>query len=164
LGRVVVFEKDKEPKILIDNVKISNGMGFSSDNKTFYHTDSLNREIYKYDYDLESAHIFNKKVLYKHQGLGVPDGMSVDVENNIFTCIWDEGKLLKIDTNQGNICEQYLLPCKCCSSITFGGNTLNQILITSAKISIDKDSLTDDDGGVFLIEGIGSGKIEYKAK
>ncbi len=164
LGRVVVFDKFKDVKTLITNVKISNGMGFSKDNNTFYHTDSLNREIYKYDYDLESGQITNKQVLYRHEGCGVPDGMSVDANDNILTCIWDEGKLLKIDTIQGNISEQYLLPCKCCSSIIFGGSALDQILLTSAKISIDEKYLSQDDGGIFLIEGISSGKNEYKAK
>lgn len=163
-GRVVMFEKDNKVRVLLENIQISNGMGFSKDSRIFYHTDSLRKEICKYDYNIKLGKISNRRVLYKNTGFGVPDGMTVDTNNNIFTCIWDEGKILKIEPNHGKIIKEYLLPCKCCSSLIFGGCNLDKILVTSAKVSINKASLTTDDGKVFMIENISKGRLEYKAK
>jgi len=161
-GRLVVFESDKEPRILQKGIQISNGMGFSKDNKYFYHTDSLKKEIYRYNYN--EGTISNKKIVYKHESSGVPDGMTIDNEDNILTCIWGEGKLLKIFSNEGKIANVIYLPCKLCSSLTFGGDDLNKILLTSANISLEVDEKTKYDGSIFLIEDFDQGKIEYKAK
>lgn len=163
-GRLVVFERNKNPRILINNIKISNGMGFSTNNEFFYHIDSLEKEIYKYCYNLIDGTISEKKVIYKNNGLGVPDGMTIDANNNILTCIWGEGKLLKIKTDEGIIDNNISLPCKLCSSLTFGGINLNKILVTSAYISLDEDVKTEFDGAIYLIDDLDYGKIEYKAK
>jgi len=163
-GRVVVFEKEKEPRTIINNVYISNGMGFSKDNNFFYHTDSILKQIYQYDYNVELGIISNKKVVYEHQGSGVPDGMTIDCDDNILTCIWGEGKLLKIVPNRGNTINNISLPCKLSSSLTFGGFSLDVVLLTSANISLSKDEISKYDGAVYLINNYDCGKKEYKAK
>ncbi len=163
-GRVVVFEKEKDHRTFITNVHISNGMGFSKDNNFFYHTDSILKQIYQYDYNVELGIISNKKVVYEHQGNGVPDGMTLDCDDNILTCIWGEGKVLKIVPNEGNIINNISLPCKLSSSLTFGGSSLDIVLLTSANISLSKDEISKYDGAVYLINNYGYGKKEYKAK
>lgn len=163
-GRVVIFEKNKVPRVLISNVKISNGMGFSNDNLNFFHTDSLEKEIYKYHYNAENGTISDKKVVYINKTFGVPDGMTIDRDDNILTCIWGEGRVLKISPNTANILDVIYLPCKLSSSLTFGGNNFEKLLLTSAYISLDEEEKIDKDGLIYIIDDFDFGKKEYKAK
>lgn len=40
-----------------EGVTISNGLAWSSDNKTMYYIDSIPRKVYAYDYDLRTGNI-----------------------------------------------------------------------------------------------------------
>ncbi len=163
-GRLVVFEKNKDPRIIQQGLHISNGMGFSSDESVFYHTDSENKTIYKYKYNIELGNISDRQIFFINKGEGVPDGMTVDNDNNIYTCIWGEGKVLKILNNGGKINNVIQLPCKYSSSLTFGGKNLNMLLLTSANIACEQGEQTNFDGAIYLLDCLDFGKNEYKAK
>ena len=58
-GKLYRFEKGKKPVVILENLGITNGMGFSSDNRFFYHTDSIPRTITKYEYNIRTGEITN---------------------------------------------------------------------------------------------------------
>ncbi|MGD1822990.1 MAG: SMP-30/gluconolactonase/LRE family protein [Pleomorphochaeta sp.] len=164
-GKLIIFEKNKSPRVLLKNIRISNGMGFSKDNKSFYHTDSLERTIFKYEYDLSNATLSNKKIFYQNNGIGVVDGMTVDNKDNIFSSIWGEGKIIEINKDTSTITNTIKLDCTNSSSLSFGGNNLDKLLVTSALENLSNQEITKNDGIVYLIENFYTkGKEEYKAK
>ena len=59
LNRGALYAYDGELKIKINNVSISNGICWSSDNKTMYYIDSYNYISALYDFDLLQGTISN---------------------------------------------------------------------------------------------------------
>ena len=64
-GAVYCIEKNRPAETKIDNVSISNGMAWSPDNKRFYYTDSLTREIWSFRYKESPGDIFFEKVVVR---------------------------------------------------------------------------------------------------
>lgn len=131
-GILYKLEQHKLPLAVIENIGTSNGMTFSLDLKHFYHTDSHARTITSYDYDIETGNIKNPLVIY--QGLkenGVPDGITIDMEGYIWVACWRGAKVVRIDPN-GSVVQELPIPAVQPSSVIFGGESMNELYITSA--------------------------------
>ena len=129
------FKKDGNVEIIDDGLGLCNGMGFSPDLKTFYSTDSLNRQIFKWDYNYEKNSFSNKTELIKIPiSLGLPDGMTVDSEGFIWSAIWHSAMVIRFDPD-GVEERRINLPAAQSSSVMFGGENLNELYITSASIT-----------------------------
>jgi D-xylonolactonase len=159
-GKLYCFEKDKSPKILLEHLEISNGMGFSPDGKIFYHVDSGPATITSYTYDVTTGSISHPRLLFKLENGFCPDGMTVDRDGTIWTCCWGIGNILKISP-KGVLLDTIELPCKQCSSLCFGGDGFATLFITSATIGLIEDSSFD--GLCYSIDTRGVGRNEYRA-
>ena len=70
--------------------RISNGIGWSPDDRTMYFTDMLSRRIYRYDFDAATGGIANRRVFVEADaGHGGPDGMTVDAEGFVWSAQFD---------------------------------------------------------------------------
>ncbi|MEP6988689.1 MAG: SMP-30/gluconolactonase/LRE family protein [Chloroflexota bacterium] len=131
-GHLYRLDLDGSFTKVVDNVGISNGMGFTRDLKTFYHSDSIARTICQYDYDLDSGNISNQRVFtLLPQEYGVPDGMTIDDEGFIWSANWDGWRLVRYDS-QANIERLIAFPTKKVSSLIFGGEDYSDIYVTTA--------------------------------
>ena len=159
-GKLYRFSTGKEPEILLENLGISNGMGFSPDGKTFYHTDSVPSEITAYDYAPDCA-LSNPRTLIRLDKSVDPDGMTVDREGNIWFVCWGAG-LVQIVSSHGTFLRQYRIDAKQCSSICFGGESLSDAFVTSASIGGESSGINLG-GDCFYAQSIGRGKREHLA-
>ena len=140
VGSLYVYD-GKECKQLEQNLAISNGLGWSSDNKKFYLTDSPNRIIYSYDYDLETATLSNRQEFAKIRAQdGYPDGLCVDSEDHIWSAHWNGWKITRYTPN-GEIDSIYELPVPKVTSCNFGGADNKTLFVTTANIDLDKETL-----------------------
>ena len=56
LGALYSLERDRTPlKKHLSPISVSNGLAWSADNRTMYYIDSAPRQIYSFDFDLESG-------------------------------------------------------------------------------------------------------------
>ena len=141
-GRLLVFEAGKEPRCLLEGLKISNGMAFSADGKTLYHTDSVPAEITAYDYDIEEAVLSNPRTVLNMGGCGCdPDGMTMDSQGNLWSVLWNGNRIIRF-TIEGKLIEEYPMPYPQCSSLCFGGNDMKTLFITSASIGSESAGKT----------------------
>jgi len=117
---------------LREGLKLSNGMGFSPDNKTFYHSDSQAHNITSYDYHEESGNLANPRTFAElPEDQGVPDGLTVDADGFVWLACWDGWQLLRYDPH-GHIERRISFPVKRVSSLTFAGEDLSDIYVTTA--------------------------------
>ena len=131
-GILYRLEKDKSPAIVLKNIGISNGMCFSADQKSFFHTDSMARTITRFDYNIESGDLKNPTLIYQgSEQNGFPDGITMDNDGNIWIACWGASKVLKI-SETGEILAEIKTPASQPSSLTFGGDSLTELFITSA--------------------------------
>lgn len=140
---------------LVSNVTISNGLTWSPDYKTFYYIDTPAREVRAFDYDLESGIVANQRsIIWFPDGFGWPDGMTSDMQGNLWIAMWGGAQVTKWNPNTGQLLEQIPVPAKNVSSCIFGGKDRNELYITSARVGLDEATLEQYPltGGLFRIQ------------
>ncbi len=118
-------------RILEPDTKISNGMAWSSDEKSFFFSDSLKYAVFKYDYDASTGNISGKRVLFTAEN-GITDGLCIDDEDNLWVAYWGGNRIEKRSGEDGRKLGEIILPATNVTScaIAEGGKIL---FITSAK-------------------------------
>lgn len=113
------------------DTKISNGMAWSSDLKKFYFSDSLCHAVFSYDYDAATGNISNRTVLFTVQ-TGLPDGMCIDAEDNLWVAIWGGNRIEKRSSKDGILLATVSVDSKNVTSCCFFGSKLDTLFITAS--------------------------------
>ena len=141
-GALYSFDGGTATKLL-DDIRISNGLAWSPDYKTFYYIDTPTREVKAFDHDLSTGQIANPRVaITVPESLGWPDGMTSDTEGNLWIAMWGGAKLTRWNPQTRELLEQIPLPAKNITSCAFGGKNLNEIYITSARMGLEDAELS----------------------
>lgn len=142
----------------------ANGMGFSPDLQTMYWTCSTTRRIFAFDYDRATGTLGNRRVLVQvPEGEGVPDGMTVDTEGNLWSARWG-GYGIFVYSPAGDLLRKIDLPVEKTSSCIFGGPNLDELWVTTAGGKPDQPADTQD-GALFRITQPGArGATEYRSR
>lgn len=133
----------------------TNGLAFSPDGKTMYHSDSNARvrTIYACDYDRETGTPGAVQVFRDTNGLpGRPDGGTVDAEG----CYWQagiEGWQLYRYSPEGAVILTVDMPIEKPSKPMFGGEKLDVLYVTS--LGVPDDPKQPEAGSLFSVEGLG---------
>ena len=90
------FDPDGRHSEMIAGVTVSNGIAWSLDNRVMYFADSWARTIFKFDFDLDSGTVHNRRVFVQlPEGAGVPDGATVDAEGFLWSATFDGGCVIR---------------------------------------------------------------------
>ncbi len=143
---------------------ISNGIGWSPDNRTMYLTDTPRQVIYAYDFDAATGAIANRRLFVATPDeLGGPDGLAVDSEGGVWSARWGGWKVTRYDPG-GAVEREIRLPVECPTSCTFGGAGLDELYITSAWTGVDPAQLAAQPwaGDLFRVQVGIKGRPESK--
>ena len=144
----------KQAKALFRGVTISNGLAWSVDHKTFYYIDTPTREIKAFDYDITTGELANPRVAIRiPDSLGWPDGMTSDMEGNLWIAMWGGAQVTKWNPNSGKLLEQISVPALHSSACVFGGKDRNELYVTSARKGMSDADLKKYplSGGLFKV-------------
>lgn len=127
---------------MFQGINVSNGLGWSPDNKKMYYIDSGKKLIYSFDFDAEGGRISNKKVIinYKDEGAN-PDGMTVDSEGMLWICHWGGYTLSRWNPNTGKKIDKIEMPVKQVTCPIFGGKNMSELYVTTARYGCTEDEL-----------------------
>ena len=132
LARLYRLDLDGSLTEVFDDIGLSNGLGFSPDNRVMYHTDSNNRRISRLDYDAASGELTKRATLIETPDDGsVPDGMAVDAEGTIWSARWDGHALYRYGAD-GQSLGKVPFPVRKVSSVTFAGDDYTTAYVTTA--------------------------------
>lgn len=121
---------------------ISNGITWTSDAKTMYYIDSPTRKVDAYDFDNSTGEISNRRTAIAiPEGMGYPDGMSIDADDNLWIAMWDGWGVAKFDPRTGEFLEKIELPVANVTACAFGGDDLKDLYITTARKGIAEEDL-----------------------
>ncbi len=142
--------------IILGDIGISNGLGWSSDRRTMYYTDSLRYTIYAFDYDLATGWIQNGRPfvqLPKTPAEIVPDGLCVDAEGCIWSAHWNGWGVIRYDP-AGKPLMKVSVPAQRVTSCCFGGEGLRHLFITTAHTGLSPAELAAQPhaGDVFILQ------------
>ena len=114
----------------------SNGPCWSTDDKTFYFADTFQKEIWAYDYDINSGSLSNRRVFRDlKRDAGFADGSTVDAEGYVWNARVIAGELVRYAPD-GTEDMVIGMPVRNITSVMFGGDKLDEIYVTSmARVS-----------------------------
>ncbi len=132
-GCLFCLDTDGSLRIFDEGFKLSNGLGFSPDERTLYFTDSARRTIYAYDYNASHGQVRNRRVFVRVPDTqGLPDGMTVDAEGYVWSAQWFGGCIVRYDPD-GTEERRVSIPATQVTSLAFGGAGLTDMFVTSAS-------------------------------
>jgi D-xylonolactonase len=110
---------------------VTNGPAFSPCGRVFYHTDSANRVIFRFDRGVSGA-LSGKRVFVRiEEGAGYPDGTSIDSEGCLWVALW-RGWAVRRYSPDGELLQTIRFPCANVTKIAFAGEGLRTAYATTA--------------------------------
>ena len=108
-----------------------------------YLIDSLTKNVFAFDYDLDLGNISNRRVVVTipDELKGYPDGMAIDQEGMIWVALWAGFKVTRWNPHTGELLQSISLPAPNVTSCTFGGLNMNELYITTARKDLDQAAL-----------------------
>jgi sugar lactone lactonase YvrE len=154
-GKLHRWEGGEHNKVMVESLSLPNGIGWNSENTLMYLADSMAKKVYVSDFDLADDFVPKFRELISID-LGVPDGLSVDVEGCIWLALWGGSQIIRISP-QGKILEEHLFPVSQPSSCAFGSD--GTLFVTSARAGISKADLLNEPlaGSLFTLSTNTSG-------
>ncbi|MEN7548385.1 SMP-30/gluconolactonase/LRE family protein [Rapidithrix thailandica] len=126
-GQLWRISPEGETTLLEANMGTTNGIEVSSDNRTLYVNESIQRNVWAYDLD-EEGKVSNKRLFHKFSDFGM-DGMRCDEKGNLYVCRYDKGTVA-ILSPEGKLIQEIQLKGKKPSNIAFGGKEGKTCYIT----------------------------------
>ena len=136
-----------------EGVIVSNGLAWSPDGRTLYHSDSRGAAIYRYAHDLATGEIGPREVFASvPPECGRPDGAAVDAEGCYWSCGISAGRLNRYSPD-GELMAWVELPISHPTMPCFGGPDLRTLYLTSLRDGLDDEALarTPQAGSLFAL-------------
>ena len=131
-GALYRLDPDLRVTTLLTGVSISNGIGWSPDERLMYYIDSQVHRVDVFDYDPATGEIDGRRPFAAVGEDGVvPDGLTVDADGGVWVAVWGGYAVLHHDRD-GQVIEAVDLPAERVSSCVFGGPDLDRLYITTA--------------------------------
>lgn len=154
-GSLYVIEPDWTTRRIYGPVSVSNGLAWSEDGTTFYYNDSPSRCVRAFAYDCATGEISDERIIARvPDNGGVPDGMTIDNDGNLWVCLWGGGAVECWDPRRSKRLTRIELGVSKPTSCTFGGKNFDRLYVTSASIGLSADELAREPhaGCVFELE------------
>lgn len=117
----------------VSDLKVSNGLAWSADKRTMFHSDSRGPWVDRYDFDATTGGMTNRtRILELTEAEGRPDGGACDIEGNYWSGGISAGVINKF-SRDGTLLEKIPLPFPTPTMPCFGGPDMKTLYITSAR-------------------------------
>jgi sugar lactone lactonase YvrE len=141
VGELYRIDPDLKVTRLFGDVKIPNSIAFSADDRTFYFADSREQTIWAFDLDIDSGDITNRRVFANLRGgRGGPDGSCVDAEGFLWNAHFGHSRVVRYAPD-GRVDRTIEFPATNLTCCAFGGDKLDVLYVTSARILLNPDQL-----------------------
>jgi sugar lactone lactonase YvrE len=131
-GALYRLDRDGQTELMLDDLTISNGLGWSPDGTTMYLVDSGPRVIHSFAFRADRGTTGGSRVLVKlPEDVGAPDGMTVDADGDLWVAVYGAGAILRYAPD-GELREALAVPARQSTSCAFAGPGLNRLYVTTA--------------------------------
>jgi xylono-1,5-lactonase len=151
-GQLTRLDPDGSFTVMETGIRIANGPCIRADGTRMLHTDSALDCVYHYHIGL-NGDLLNKQEWKRFGGRqGTPDGMTLDANGNVWIAFWG-GACLRQFTPDGELLQRVDLPALQITSVAFGGDDLQSLVVTSARNGMSDKQLAQypGSGSVFLL-------------
>lgn len=156
-GKLYSIDAGGNVRILLDGLRLSNGMEWSLDEKRFYHTDSDTSIIKEYFFDKASGNIE-----YTGREVCVPgvDGFTIGSDGCLYVGCWGRGHIAVVDTKDMVLARTIETPAKIPTSCGFMGEKMDYLAVTTADYG--SDLAEDPNAGFTIVQKMNvTGRMPY---
>jgi gluconolactonase len=111
-------------------VLLTNGLGFSPDGRTLYHSDSAANIVGAYDVQLDGS--VGPRRTFARVEPGVPDGLAVSVDGAVWVAMARGGAVIVLEPD-GRERERIACPLPMVTSVCFGGDDLRDLYVVTGS-------------------------------
>ncbi|NGO45011.1 SMP-30/gluconolactonase/LRE family protein [Streptomyces ureilyticus] len=153
-GTLSRITADGAVEVVLDDVAVSNGLGWSPDGSLMYYIDSPTRRIDVFDIGDDQRPVNRRQLAAIEDGSGFPDGLTVDAEGCVWVALWD-GAAVRRYTPSGDLDRVIELPTRRPTACAFAGPDLTDLYITTARTGLEDPHPMS--GSVLVVPGAGKG-------
>ncbi|MGI9137110.1 MAG: SMP-30/gluconolactonase/LRE family protein [Candidatus Nanopelagicales bacterium] len=142
-GRARLYRVDANgaATVMLEGVNVSNGLGWSPDDRSFYYIDSLTYSVRVFDFDSELGELGESREFCTFDpDTGLPDGLSVDEHGHVWVAHFGSGSVTR-HAPSGDQVAVHHLPVPNVTSLAFGGTDGTDVIVTTARYRMSDDEL-----------------------
>jgi sugar lactone lactonase YvrE len=126
---------DGTAEVVLGDVTVSNGTGWSPDGRLMYYIDTPTRRIDVFDRTGDGRVTGRRPLAEIEEGAGFPDGLTVDADGCVWVALWDGGAVRRY-TPDGRLDRTLTLPVPRVTACAFGGPDLTDLYVTTARVGL----------------------------
>jgi sugar lactone lactonase YvrE len=131
-GALYRLDRDGRAQLMLRDLTISNGLGWSPDGRTMYLVDSGPRQVHAFAFDPDLGTLSRGRVLVTvAEDVGAPDGMTVDAAGNLWVAIYGGGRVHRYAPD-GALNAVVSVPAEQSTCCAFAGPGLSHLYVTTA--------------------------------
>jgi sugar lactone lactonase YvrE len=131
-GALYRLDLDGRVRMMLDGVTVSNGLAWSLDGRTMHYIDTPTQRIDAFSYLPLTGEIGDRwPEIHIPPEAGAPDGMTIDAEGGLWIALWGGAAVHRY--LDGRLERVIKLPVSQPTSCCFGGESLDELYITSAR-------------------------------
>ena len=152
------LDPDHSVHEVANGIMVSNGIAFSPDDTTLYFSDSRRERYARYDFDIETGDISNRRPFVDPaKTKGRIDGATVDTDGNYWAALF-AGWAIGCFAPDGALLRRIELPVEHPTMCAFGDDDLATLYVTTATFQLSEDAAADQPlaGSLFAVSGTGA--------
>ena len=142
-GKLFLIDLDGQVTEVANDVRFSNGLAFSPDGQTLYHSDSFRGTVFTYPVKPDGS--LGEKMPFARVRKGGPDGLAVAADGSGWVALAGGGPGVSVFGQDGVETEFIEIPEPLCTSLCFGGDDLKTLYIVSGS----EGAASDKAGAVY---------------
>ena len=138
-GALYRLHPDLSVSELVSQVVCSNGLDWSDDRRSLYYIDTPTQAVDRFALDPETGELRGRQRIFCLAAPGRPDGMTIDAEGCLWVALWGGGEVRRY-TPDGRLDRSITLPVSLVTSLTFGGEHLDELYLTTASKNLSEEA------------------------
>jgi sugar lactone lactonase YvrE len=134
-GECYRIEAEGRASQLYDDVGLTNGIGFSPDERILYHSDTAASHVITHSLD-DAGHCTSRRV-FARTPRGMPDGLAVDEAGCVWVAAYGGGCATRF-TPDGSVDLNLEIPARDVTSLCFGGADRRDLYVVTADNTEDE--------------------------
>lgn len=161
-GALVVLTADGV-RTALQGLTIPNGLAWAPDGASALFVDSPTHRVDRLEVDVDAANVVGRRPFAAIPDDVLPDGMTVDAEGGVWVALWGGWGVQRFD-EQGRPDGFVDVPAAQVTSVTFGGDDLMDLYVTTAADGLNESDKRDQPhaGGVFHCRPGVRGRAAYR--
>ena len=128
-GGLMMIDVDGSSVQVGSGIGLTNGLAFSPDGRTLYHSDSRVSTVWQYGVHADGT--LTDKTVFVRTAAGIPDGLAVAQDGSVWVALARGGHGVQVFSASGELLEFIRIPVPMCTSLCFGGKDLQDLYVVS---------------------------------